>query len=73
MKSDERDVRKGEVVYICYGSDRRAVQCDVAEWSVVKRFVTVPVHRKDRGVALQGIQWMVERQSLGNLRQASCS
>jgi hypothetical protein len=73
MTSGERNIRKTEVVYVYDGGNRRAVKCDVEEWSVVERFVTVPVHGKYRGVTLQGIQWMVEGQSLWNLHQASCS
>ena len=51
-----RNVREAEVIYVCNSGDRRAVKCDVAEWSVVERLVTVPVHGKYRSVALQGIQ-----------------
>ena len=73
MPSDERNVRKGEIVYICDGGDRRAVECDVAEWSVVERIVTVPVHRKRGGVALRDIQRMAQERSVKNIHQASCS
>ena len=54
--NDEKNVRKAEVVHVCDGGDRRAIECDVAEMSLMERLVTIPVHGKHRGITLRGIQ-----------------
>ena len=62
--TDERYIRKGEIVHVCDGSDSGAVQCDVTERSVVERLVTIPIHSKHGGVTLRGIQCLAEEQNL---------
>ena len=46
MSSNGGNIRKREVVHVCDGSDRRPVECDVAERCVMKCLVAIPVHGK---------------------------
>jgi hypothetical protein len=40
----KKNLRKGEIVNVLHGRNRRAIDRHIGEWGIMERLVAIPIH-----------------------------